>query len=118
MCSAATPPGPILPAQAEPQRTSLMATTASQRRLASGLIQRGHLRNLLLQGVSRVGVASVKSATTGRTYWAMEISRTRGHGRASEALPKESGGNSTLNLRRPPHTSTLGSGGRSKKFRD
>ena len=31
----------IRPAQAEPQRTSPMATTASQRRLASGLIQRG-----------------------------------------------------------------------------
>lgn len=33
----------------------------------------GHRRNLLLHGASRVGVASVKSATTGRTYWAMEI---------------------------------------------
>ena len=33
----------------------------------------GHRKNLLLQGASRVGVASVKSATTGRTYWAMEI---------------------------------------------
>jgi hypothetical protein len=32
----------------------------------------GHRRNLLLHGASRVGVASVKSAT-GRTYWAMEI---------------------------------------------
>src|ERR1700690_697475 len=32
-----------------------------------------HRRNLLLHGASRVGVASVKSATTGRTYWAMEI---------------------------------------------
>jgi hypothetical protein len=27
----------------------------------------------LLHGASRVGVASVKSPTTGRTYWAMEI---------------------------------------------
>jgi uncharacterized protein YkwD len=33
----------------------------------------GHRKNLLLPGASRVGVASVKSATTGRTYWAMEI---------------------------------------------
>ena len=33
----------------------------------------GHRKNLLLRGASRVGVASVKSATTGRTYWAMEI---------------------------------------------
>jgi Cysteine-rich secretory protein family len=33
----------------------------------------GHRRNLLLHGASRVGVASAKSATTGRTYWAMEI---------------------------------------------
>lgn len=33
----------------------------------------GHRKNLLLHGASRVGVASVKSATTGRTYWAMEI---------------------------------------------
>jgi hypothetical protein len=33
----------------------------------------GHRRNLLLPGASRVGVASVTSATTGRTYWAMEI---------------------------------------------
>jgi Cysteine-rich secretory protein family len=33
----------------------------------------GHRRNLLMHGASRVGVASVKSATTRRTYWAMEI---------------------------------------------
>jgi uncharacterized protein YkwD len=33
----------------------------------------GHRRNLLLHGASRVGVASVKSAATGRTYWAMVI---------------------------------------------
>ena len=32
-----------------------------------------HRKNLLLPNASRVGVASVKSATTGRTYWAMEI---------------------------------------------
>ena len=33
----------------------------------------GHRRNLLLQNASRVGVASVKSSATGRTYWAMVI---------------------------------------------
>jgi Cysteine-rich secretory protein family len=33
----------------------------------------GHRKNLLLHGAERVGVASAKSATTGRTYWAMEI---------------------------------------------
>ena len=33
----------------------------------------GHRRNLLLRNASRVGVASVKSSTTGRTYWAMVI---------------------------------------------
>jgi hypothetical protein len=33
----------------------------------------GHRQNLLLHNASRVGVASVKSATTGRTYWAMVI---------------------------------------------
>jgi uncharacterized protein YkwD len=32
-----------------------------------------HRKNLLLHGASRVGLASVKSAATGRTYWAMEI---------------------------------------------
>jgi uncharacterized protein YkwD len=33
----------------------------------------GHRRNLLLHNGSRVGVASVKSSATGRTYWAMVI---------------------------------------------
>jgi Cysteine-rich secretory protein family len=33
----------------------------------------GHRRNLLLHNASRVGVASVKSSTSGRTYWAMVI---------------------------------------------
>ena len=33
----------------------------------------GHRKNLLLHNASRVGVASAKSSTTGRTYWAMEI---------------------------------------------
>jgi uncharacterized protein YkwD len=33
----------------------------------------GHRRNLLMQGASRVGVASARSSKTGRTYWAMVI---------------------------------------------
>jgi hypothetical protein len=33
----------------------------------------GHRKNLLLHDASRVGVASSKSSTTGRTYWAMVI---------------------------------------------
>src|ERR1700692_861133 len=55
----------------------------------------GHRRNLLLHGASRVGVASAKSATTGRTYWAMEIAGdyerprlTTGTKKAAVAKPK------------------------------
>jgi uncharacterized protein YkwD len=33
----------------------------------------GHRKNLLLPKASRVGVASARSATSHRTYWAMEI---------------------------------------------
>jgi uncharacterized protein YkwD len=33
----------------------------------------GHRRNLLLHKASRVGIASARSATSHRTYWAMEI---------------------------------------------
>lgn len=33
----------------------------------------GHLKNLLMPGASRVGVASARSAATRRTYWAMVI---------------------------------------------
>ena len=36
----------------------------------------GHRKNLLLAGATRVGVASVKSAKTGRMYWAMVIAAT------------------------------------------
>jgi uncharacterized protein YkwD len=32
-----------------------------------------HRKNLLMHGASKVGVASAKSTTTGRTYWAMVI---------------------------------------------
>jgi uncharacterized protein YkwD len=33
----------------------------------------GHRENLLMHGATKVGVASAKSTTTGRTYWAMVI---------------------------------------------
>ena len=33
----------------------------------------GHRSNLLMHGATRVGVASARSAKTGRTYWAMVI---------------------------------------------
>jgi hypothetical protein len=33
----------------------------------------GHRENLLMHGASKVGVASARSTTTGRTYWAMVI---------------------------------------------
>jgi hypothetical protein len=46
----------------------------------------GHRRNLLLHGAERVGVASVKSTTTGRTYWAMEIAG--GYEKPKRGAPK------------------------------
>ena len=48
-----------------------------------------HRRNLLLHGAERVGIASAKSATTGRTYWAMEIA-------GGYDKPKRGGPKSTL----------------------
>lgn len=33
----------------------------------------GHRKNLLMQGATKVGVASARSTKTGRTYWAMVI---------------------------------------------
>jgi hypothetical protein len=47
-----------------------------------------HRKNLLLQGASRVGVASAKSATTGRTYWSMEIAADYERAKPSRATPK------------------------------
>jgi uncharacterized protein YkwD len=44
-----------------------------------------HRKNLLMHGASKVGVASAKSATTGRTYWAMVI--TSGRERSRPQLP-------------------------------
>jgi uncharacterized protein YkwD len=45
----------------------------------------GHRRNLLMRGASRVGVASAKSSTTGRTYWAMVIAGGYEHPKRTEA---------------------------------
>ena len=69
----------------------------------------GHRRNLLLHNASRVGVASVKSSATGRTYWAMVIAGdyeqrkvaskaskgskpSKGSKQATETKPKSSAG--------------------------
>ncbi len=48
-----------------------------------------HRKNLLLHGASKVGVASAKSATTGRTYWAMVIAGgyERSRSRSPSAKP-------------------------------
>jgi Cysteine-rich secretory protein family len=58
----------------------------------------GHRKNLLMHGASRVGVASAKSPTTGRTYWAMVIagdctSKSKSKGKttpSTEARPQAS----------------------------
>lgn len=44
----------------------------------------GHRKNLLMHGASRVGVASAKSPTTGRTYWAMVIAGGYDHPKRAE----------------------------------
>jgi uncharacterized protein YkwD len=55
----------------------------------------GHRKNLLLAGATRVGVASVKSAKTGRMYWAMVIAgdyeRPKDSKQANTARPKSRG---------------------------
>lgn len=48
----------------------------------------GHRKNLLLPGATRVGVASVKSAKTGRTYWAMVIAGDYERLKPPKASPK------------------------------
>jgi hypothetical protein len=69
----------------------------------------GHRKNLLLPGATRVGVASVKSAKTGRTYWAMVIAgdyeRPKSKG-LPKSLPKASPKDSKqANVAKPkPHT--------------
>ena len=44
-----------------------------EKTLAQWIASSGHRRNLLLPKATRVGIASATSATTHRTYWAMEI---------------------------------------------
>jgi uncharacterized protein YkwD len=63
----------------------------------------GHRRNLLLHGAERVGIASAKSAATGRTYWAMEIAGgyekpKRGGSKLIVATAKSTTAKSTLCL--------------------
>ena len=50
----------------------------------------GHRKNLLLPGATRVGVASVKSARTGRTYWAMVIAGDYERRKPPKSSPKDS----------------------------
>jgi hypothetical protein len=50
----------------------------------------GHRKNLLLPGATRVGVASVKSAKTGRTYWAMVIAGDYERPKTPKSSPKSS----------------------------
>jgi uncharacterized protein YkwD len=49
------------------------------------ILSSGHRKNLLLQGASRVGVASAKSSKSGRTYWAMVIAGEYDPPRRAEA---------------------------------
>jgi len=51
-----------------------------------------HRKNLLMHGASKVGVASAKSATTRRTYWAMVIAGgyERSRSRSPSAKPPTS----------------------------
>ena len=44
-----------------------------EKTLAQWIASSGHRKNLLLPKATRVGVARATSATTHRTYWAMEI---------------------------------------------
>jgi hypothetical protein len=57
----------------------------------------GHRKNLLLAGATRVGVASVKSAKTGRTYWAMVIAGDYERPKTPKSSPKSSAKNSPKN---------------------
>jgi hypothetical protein len=50
----------------------------------------GHRKNLLLPGATRVGVASVKSAKTGRMYWAMVIAGDYERPKTPKGAPKSS----------------------------
>lgn len=50
----------------------------------------GHRKNLLLPGATRVGVASVRSAKTGRMYWAMVIAGDYERPKPAKSSPKSS----------------------------
>jgi len=61
-----------------------------------------HRENLLMHGATKVGVASAKSTTTGRTYWAMVIAgdyerRSRSPS-TKPTKPDRDGGNCRLEL--------------------
>ena len=58
-----------------------------------------HRKNLLLHNASRVGIASVKSTKTGRTYWAMEIA-------GDYERPERAGGKRTPEAKKPKVSST------------
>jgi hypothetical protein len=61
----------------------------------------GHRRNLLMHDASRVGVASAKSPTTGRTYWAMVIAgdyKSKRSAAAKHPTPRQTCGVAILNL--------------------
>ena len=60
-----------------------------------------HRKNLLLHNASRVGIASVKSTKTGRTYWAMEIA-------GDYERPERVGGKRTPVANKPKVSSTAG----------
>jgi uncharacterized protein YkwD len=51
----------------------------------------GHRKNLLMPGASRVGVASAKSSTTGRTYWALVIARDQDQSKRAASKAKSRG---------------------------
>jgi hypothetical protein len=65
-----------------------------------------HRKNLLLHNASRVGIASVKSTKTGRTYWAMEIAgdyeRPEGIGGKRAPAAKKLKVNSTADAKPTP----------------
>jgi hypothetical protein len=61
----------------------------------------GHRENLLMHGATKVGVASAKSTTTGRTYWAMVIAGGYEGSRSRSPKPTKSNhdeGNCRLEL--------------------
>ncbi len=70
----------------------------------------GHRYNLLMHGASRVGIASARSAKSGRTYWAMVIAapeikqEKRGKDGKAKALPDHAQRYLPVTLRRHART--------------